>query len=69
MALNKELLKQAIIKIMTDMRVKEIVSDQEYAERLATAIDEYVKTAAIVYKTGLISPAGAVTGVFEGNLN
>jgi hypothetical protein len=40
-----------------------------FVAALATAIDNYVKTAAIVYDDGLVVPSGGpVTGVFNGNL-
>lgn len=68
MALNKNDLKNDIIQIMTDMRTREVNSDEEYAERLATAIDNYVKAATIIYTAGLTAPNGPVTGTFEGNL-
>lgn len=68
MALNKSDLKNDIIEIMTDMRKREANADEEYAERLANAIDSYVKNAAIVYTAGLTAPNGPVTGTFEGNL-
>lgn len=68
MALNKNDLKGDIIQIMTDMRTREVNSDEEYAERLASAIDAYVKNATIVYTAGLTAPNGPVTGTFEGNL-
>lgn len=68
MALNKNDLKEDIIEIMTDMRTREVNSDEEYAERLANAIDSYVKNATIVYTAGLTAPNGPVTGTFEGNL-
>lgn len=68
MALNKAGLKADILAITTDMRTRTAVSDDEFAERLATAIDTYVKTAAIIYTSGLIAPNGAVTGAFNGQL-
>ncbi|MBP4140014.1 hypothetical protein [Flavobacterium geliluteum] len=68
MALNKETLKQDIISIITDMRARDENSDQEFAERLSTAIDTYVKAAKIIYQSGLVAPNGAVTGTFQGKL-
>lgn len=68
MPLNKTALKNEIKQIMTDMREREDVSDDEFANRLSTAIDDYVKTATIMYTTGLVAPTGPVTGVFTGNL-
>lgn len=68
MALNKDDLKQDIIEIITDMRSRDENSDEEFANRLATAIDTYVKAAKIVYQSGLAAPNGAVTGTFQGKL-
>ncbi len=69
MALNKNDLKKDIIQIMKDMRKRDANADEEYAERLSTAIDDYVKKATIIYTAGLTAPNGPVTGTFEGNLN
>ncbi len=68
MALDKTALKNDFLQILTDMRERTEVSDEEFAERWATAIDDYVKEATIIYTTGLTAPNGAVTGTFEGNL-
>lgn len=70
MALQKSELKTKIVDIMEEMMTREDNSIEDFAERLATAIDEYVKEAEIVYKTGLTSATGGVvTGTFVGNLN
>jgi len=69
MALNKNDLKNDIIQIMKDMRKRTDNADEEYAERLSNAIDDYVRKATIVYTVGLTAPNGPVTGTFEGNLN
>ena len=69
MPLNKTDLKNNIIAIMQDMMKREETSIDEFAERLASAIDEYVKEAEIEYKSGLTSATGGVvTGIFVGNL-
>ena len=47
MALNKAILKAEIKQIMTDMRTREENADDEYADRLSTAIDTYIKTAQV----------------------
>ena len=54
MALDKNILKASIVTIMTDMLSREETSVEEFAERLSTAIDAYVK-------------AGVVTGVCPTN--
>lgn len=69
MALNKTALKTTIATIMSDMLTREDNSIDEFAERLSTAIDAYVKTATVVYTTGLVAPNGPVTGTFNGNLS
>lgn len=68
MALNKTELKTKIVAIMQDMMTREQTSIEEFAERLANAVDEYVKEAEVVYESGLVAPNGAVTGTFNGNL-
>lgn len=68
MALNKNVLKQDIKGIITEMRTRKDNSDDEFAERLATVIDKYVKTATITYQSGLTAPNGPVTGSFQGKL-
>lgn len=68
MALNKAGLKNGIKALMTDMRTRTEVSDDDYAAELANLIEAYVKSATIVYTSGLVAPQGPVTGVFNGNL-
>ncbi|MEN9977227.1 MAG: hypothetical protein RIR36_1387, partial [Bacteroidota bacterium] len=63
-----EVLKSRIAEIMTDMMEREDTSIDEFATRLSSAIDVYVKQATVVYTGGLIAPNGAVTGTFNGNL-
>jgi hypothetical protein len=68
MALNKTVLKNSIVQIMTDMLTREETSIEEYATRLSDAIEDYVKGAKITYQNGLAAPNGAVTGIFNGKL-
>jgi len=70
MALNKTQLKNGIKQLMQDMMQRDQASIDEFAERLATLIDNYVKEATIVYESGLTAPpmGGAVTGTFNGHL-
>lgn len=70
MALNKEQLKEGVKTLMSEMRTREDNADDEFADRLATLVDAYVKTAAINYTNGLIAPSGGgpVTGTFIGTL-
>ena len=69
MALNKNELKQNIKQILIDMMQRDTASYEEFAQRLADAIDTYVKQATINYTSGLTAPNGAVTGTFNGNLS
>ncbi len=63
MALNKEKLIQDIIAIQTEMLKKEQQDFEDYAERLATAIDEFVKSGEVTVQSGIALQAGAYTGV------
>lgn len=62
MALNKEKLIQDIIAIQTEMLKKEQQDFEDYAERLATAIDEFVKSGEVTVQSGIALQAGAYTG-------
>lgn len=68
MALDKSKLKSDIKSILTDMMNREQNSFDEFADRLATAIDGYVKKAEIEYVSGLANNGGPVTGTFVGNI-
>ncbi|MDM1045867.1 hypothetical protein HX004_14000 [Myroides sp. 1354] len=68
MSLNKSGLKNEILQIMKDMRTRTKNADEEFAERLTDAIDNYVKSATIIYEGGLAAPNGPVTGMFNGKL-
>ncbi|MDK7376063.1 hypothetical protein QP519_11020 [Weeksella virosa] len=68
MALDKSKLKRDVIEIMHDMMTREKTSIEEFAERLSTAVDVYVKEAEIVYESGLTAPNGPVGGTFKGKL-
>lgn len=68
MGLNKTEFKNNVKQLLTDMRSRYDVSDEEFADRLATHIETFVKTAAIKYISGLNAPNGPVTGNFTGNL-
>nr|DAQ74483.1 MAG TPA: hypothetical protein [Caudoviricetes sp.] len=59
MALNKEQLKQGIIDLLQDMLTKTDNSIEEYAERLASLIDAFVKSGEVTVKAGIsVSTAG-----------
>lgn len=58
--LNKVVLKQEIKTLMMDMRTREENADEEYADRLATAIDNFVKGAQV--NTGIpVATTGSAT--------
>lgn len=59
MALNKEQLKQGIIRLQQDMLTKTDASIEEYAERLASLINDFVKSGEVTVKAGIsVSTAG-----------
>ncbi|MCP4123687.1 MAG: hypothetical protein GY751_18210 [Bacteroidetes bacterium] len=59
MALIKTQLKQDIKTLLTDMRAKTDVSDDEFSDRLSTLIDNYIKSATITIPAGIpVSTAG-----------
>ena len=69
MALNKIQLKNEIKSILEDMETRETDSKQEFAERLADAIDSYVRQIDVIYVAGLVAPTGPVTGTFQNTVN
>lgn len=69
MALDKESLQTGIKNLLTEMLTRDENSVDEFAQRLSTLIDAYIRTAKITYESGLAaSPNGAVTGEFKGKL-
>ena len=59
MALNKEQLKQGIISLQQYMLTKTDASMEEYAERLASLINDFVKSGEVTVKAGIsVSTAG-----------
>ena len=73
MPLVKETLKTGIKGLLTDMRTKEEISDEYFADQLATLIDAYIKSATVTTTvTGTCAtPAGAgtIAGSGQGNLS
>lgn len=53
MALVKSTLKASILSLLTEMREKTEVSDDEFAGRLATAIDDYIRSATVTVAAGI----------------
>ena len=62
MALNKEQLKKGIIQLQQDMLTKTDASMEEYAERLASLIDDFVRSGEVTVQAGITLQAGAYTG-------
>lgn len=62
MGLNKEQLKQGIISLQRDMLTKTESSMEEYAERLASLIDTFVRSGEVTVLAGITLQAGAYTG-------
>lgn len=62
MALNKEQLKQGIISLQRDMLTKTEPSMEEYAERLASLIDSFVKSGEVIVRAGITLQAGTYVG-------
>jgi len=67
MALVKATLKSGIQALLTEMRTKEEISDDYFADQLATLIDTYIKSATVTVIAGIpVATAGspsAQTGV------
>lgn len=62
MALEKNTLTEGILTLLSEMRTRTEVSDRECAERLATLIDDYIKSATITVPAGIaVSTTGSAT--------
>ena len=62
MALNKEQLKEGIIRLQQDMLTKTDASIEEYAERLSSLIVALVKSGEVTVQSGITLQAGTYTG-------
>ena len=62
MALNKQALKQGIIDLHQDMLTKTDNSIEEYAERLSSPIDSFVKSGEVTVRAGITLQAGTYAG-------
>ncbi len=77
MALNKQALKQGIIALQQDMQHKTDASMEEYAERLASLIDTFVRSGEVTVQAGIAvttagtaaSQTGATTSEGKGIIN
>lgn len=54
MPLNKTAFKNGFVSLMSDMRVREEISDSEYAERFANLLEAFVNSGDGVYQTGTL---------------
>ena len=62
MPLNKQALQQGIIALQQDMQRKTDSSMEEYAERLASLIEAFVKSGEVTVQPGIsVSTAGTAT--------
>ena len=62
MALNKQALKAGIIVLQQDMQRKTDASMEEYAERLASLIHDFVRSGEVTVAAGIpVSTAGTAT--------
>nr|DAT28928.1 MAG TPA: hypothetical protein [Caudoviricetes sp.] len=62
MALNKQALQQGIIALQQDMQRKTDASMEEYAERLASLIHDFVRSGEVTVAAGIpVSTAGTAT--------
>lgn len=66
MALNKQALKQGIITLQQDMLTKTEANPEEYAERLASLIYDFVRSGEVTVQAGITLQAGAYTGATTG---
>ena len=76
MGLNKQALKQGIIDLQQDMLTKTDASMEEYAERLASLIDAFVRSGEVKVASGITvstagtaaAQSGTTTSVGEGTI-
>ena len=76
MGLNKKALKQGIIALQQDMLSKTDASMEEYAERLASLIDTFVRSGEVTVNAGITvstagtaaAQSGATTSVGNGTI-
>ena len=62
MALNKQALRQGIITLQQDMLTKTEANPEEYAERLASLIDAFVRSGEVTVAPGIqVGTAGTAT--------
>lgn len=65
---EKETAKTELKTLLSDMRTREEISDEEYANRLIDLLEKWIAKAEIKYNTGLVAGTNPVTGTFTGQL-
>lgn len=68
MSLNKAALKEAIESLLTEMLEKEENSISEFADRLSTAIDVFVKSGEVTVNVTTTGSATTQTGTGTGTI-
>lgn len=76
MGLNKQTLKQGIIDLQQDMLTKTEANTEEYAERLASLIDTFVRSGEVTVDPGIsvsttgtaAAQSGTTTSVGKGTI-
>ncbi|MBS7234184.1 hypothetical protein KHA90_24590 [Flavobacterium psychroterrae] len=68
MSLNKAALKIAITTLLTDMLEKESNSIEEFANRLSSEIEIFVKSGTVMVNVATTGSATAQTGTGTGNI-
>lgn len=63
MPLGTTTLKNDFKTLMTDMRTREAISDDEFADRFATMMETFVKSGDGVYQNGSLQQSGTVNVV------
>lgn len=66
MALDKDSFKNGFVALMTDMRTRVEVSDDEFAQRLSDLLEAFVKSGDGIYQLGSLEQSGT-TGIIAVN--
>jgi len=62
MALQKETLKEGIMKLMADMAKMDKTDHEQYADRLSTLIESFIKSGQVIVASGIpVATAGSAT--------
>lgn len=69
MALDKPTLEQTILGILTDMESRDSDAKQEFAQRLADAIDVFIRSGTVNVTVSTTGTASAQTGTGTGSVS